>query len=463
MLRFIKSLYINQRFYIFLAVCIVMFVFSQFFTILYAISEFGVLLLFGVLLIDILMLYGAGSEGIEAQRTHTQRLSNGDDNPVQLTIKNNSKQAVNINVVDEIPLQFQIRNFNIEAFLPAGKQKIFNYTLRPVERGVYNFGTINIYTSTSIGLISRRFTFKNSTDVPVYPSFIQMRKYELMAISNRLSEMGIKKVRRISNNQEFEQIRDYVNGDDIRTINWKATARKAQLMVNQYQDEKSQQVINVIDMGRNMKMPFEKMTLLDYAINASLVISNISMYKHDKAGLITFNDKIETIIPASRNGIQMQKLMEALYQQSTNFAEANYEMLYIAIKNTLKQRSLILLYTNFESLVNLKRNLRFFSRLAKSHLVVVVFFENTEIKQLIGAENQNNDNKPQRSARIINNNKTTIEDIYIETIAEKFSFEKRQIVKELQKHGIYSILTEPKNLTVNTINKYLELKSRGII
>src|SRR5690606_40532545 len=123
------------------------------------------------------------------------------------------------------------------------------------------------------------FRVSQNKTVPVYPSFRQMRKYELPAISNRLTEFGIKKIRRIGQNREFEQIKEYVVGDDYRTINWKATARRGTLMVNTYQDERAQQVYAVIDKGRTMKMPFEGMTLLDYDINASLVISNIAIRK----------------------------------------------------------------------------------------------------------------------------------------------------------------------------------------
>ena len=139
-----------------------------------------------------------------------------------------------------------------------------------------------------------------------------MRKYELMAISNRLVELGIKKIRKIGHNLEMESIKEYVVGDDYRTINWKATARKGELMVNNYQDEKSQQVYSLVDKSRVMQMPFEGMSLLDYAINASLVISNIAVKKEDKAGLITFQHKIGTLLPASSRNNQVQLIMQAL-------------------------------------------------------------------------------------------------------------------------------------------------------
>lgn len=271
-----------------------------------------------------------------------------------------------------------------------------------------------------------------------------MRQYELLAFSRRLSEAGLKKIRRIGHSLEFEQIKEYVSGDDYRTVNWKASARHNQLMVNQFDDEKSQPVYCLINMGRVMQMPFEGLSLLDYAINASLVMSNIAIRKGDKAGLLTFSHQIGSFAPAKKQGNQMYVLQELLYAQKTNFLEADYEKLYLNIRRRLSQRSLLLLFTNFETTTSLNRQLPYLQKLAKQHLLVVIFFENTELRQLLALKTND------------------IEDIYIKTIAEKFNFEKRLIVKQLQAHGIQTILTQPKSLTVNTINKYLELKARNL-
>ncbi|RYZ76381.1 MAG: DUF58 domain-containing protein, partial [Proteobacteria bacterium] len=149
----------------------------------------------------------------------------------------------------------------------SGAEKLVQYILKPVKRGEYVFGSLNIYVSAEIFFIRRRFIFDQGKNVAVYPSFLQMRKYELMAISNRLTEAGIKKIRKIGRALEFDQIRDYVTGDDVRTLNWKATARKNQLMVNQYQDEKSQQVYSIIDKGRVMQMPFSKKGILTFGLD----------------------------------------------------------------------------------------------------------------------------------------------------------------------------------------------------
>ena len=312
-------------------------------------------------------------------------------------------------------------------------------------RGSFEFGAVNVFAESPIGFVQRRYRFDAATEVPVYPSYIQMRKYAFMAISDRLTELGVKQVRRVGHTMEFDQIRPYVMGDDYRTVNWKATSRSRRLMVNQYQDERSQQVYCLVDMGRVMKMPFEGLTLLDYAINASLALSNVSVLREDKAGLVTFSDKVHTVLPASRKGGQMARIMELLYRQETDFKESSYERLYASIARNVKTRSLLLLFTNFETRTALRRQLTYLRSLAARHLLVVILFENTELeKRLKGIPG-------------------TLEEVYIKTISEQFAVEKREIIAELKRYGIHAVLTPPEELTVNTINAYLEMKARRLL
>ena len=395
-------------------------------------------------LVDYLFLF-LQKRGLFATRTHAERFSNGDENPVRIDMENYYGLPVTVEVLDEIPTQFQRRDVLFKTVIPANAGKAIEYSLRPVKRGEYEFGSINIYVSGPIAFAKRRFRFQQHKMVPVYPSYIQMRKYQLLAIHNRLSEIGVKKVRRIGHSMEFEQIKDYVRGDDYRTVNWKATAKRGQLMVNHYTDEKSQQIYCVIDKGRGMKMPFEGLSLLDYSINASLVLSNVALMKQDKAGLITFSDRLGSLLMAEKKATQMQSILEVLYNQKTRYLESDFERLYAHIRNRITQRSLVVLFTNFESMTALNRQLTYLRKIARYHLLLVVFFENTELSQLI--------KKPV----------TDVESIYIKTIAEKFAIEKRLIVKELNKYGIFSILSPPQNITINTVNKYLELKARQLI
>jgi len=402
------------------------------------------LVLVSFLVLDILILFLART-GIQASRIAPEKLSNGDENPIGIDIKNYYTFPIGVKIIDEIPQQFQVRNFEIFRKIKASSQDDIQYYLRPTERGEYIFGSLNIYVMSPLRLISRRFTFNKDQMVPTYPSYIQLRKYDLMAFSNNLFQYGVKKIRRIGHTMEFEQIKEYVPGDDIRTLNWKATAKKNSLMVNQFQDEKSQSIYMAIDKGRVMKMPFNGLSLLDYAINATLVLSNVILKKQDKAGMFAFSKKVENRVVAEKRSSQMQQILESLYNIKTDFFESDFSRLYADIKKNINQRSLIILYTNFETLDGLHRQLPYLKGIAKSHLLVVVFFQNTELNE------------------IINSKAITIQEVYDKAIAEKFAFEKRLIVNELKKYGIYSVLTQPENLTLDTINKYLEIKARGIL
>jgi len=440
----LRSLYLNGRLFLALGVVVVVFITTFIAGDFVIVPKVLFYVLVAVIISDVVLLYRT-RKGLSGFRITPERLSNGDDNELNIQLENFYPFPATLNIIDEIPHQFQRRDLSFQLRLPSGDRKVVRYYLRPVKRGEYSFGFVNVYVRTPIGFFSRRFKFSGNALVPVYPSYIQMRKYELLAISNRLTEAGIKKIRRIGQNMEFELIKEYVNGDDFRTINWQATARKSQLMVNHYQDERSQQVYSIIDKGRVMQMPFNGMSLLDYAINASLVISNIAIKKSDKAGLLTFQDKIGTLLPASRQNNQMARIQEVLYNQKTAYRESDFSILYSRIRRKITQRSLLLLYTNFESIYSMQRQLPFLRNLAKAHLLVVIFFENTEVKSLLV--------KPAEDLR----------EVYHKAIAENYTYDKKLIVKELAKNGIQALLTEPQHLTVNTINKYLELKARGMI
>ena len=443
-MNFFQKFYLSPKLFIYSWGLVLLFILSYFSINFILIPKLLLLVLCIMLISDALVLF-INQKGVNAKRKTPLRFSNGDENVISILIKNRYNFKINIDLVDEIPYQFQIRNLKDKLKLNPGENKIISYKLKPTKRGEYNFGNLNLFVSSPINLIKRKFIFDGDVTVPVYPSFIQMHNYELLAFSNRLTEAGIKKIRKIGRSTEFDQIRNYVTGDDYKTINWKATARKNELMVNHFEDERSQQVYSVIDMGRIMKMPFDGMSLVDYAINASLVISNIAIHKQDKAGLVTFSHKIGTVLPAENRSTQMLKILEVLYNQETEFLESDYEKLCTEILTKIKHRSLMLLYTNFETLDGLKRQLFYIKKLSLYHLLVIIFFKNTELQTLLDSNTENT------------------EQIYIKSVAEKFILDKKQIVKELEKNNIQSILTTPENLSINTINKYLELKARGII
>lgn len=439
--KFYKDLFLGSRLFFGAGICATLFLLSFFMPFLGDLPYFFIFGLLGLLAVDIVLLY-RNKQGVFAKRAMPERLSNGDDNELSIYVESFYPFRVKVGIIDEIPFQFQKRDVWFDTILDSRQQKLIHYILRPTKRGEYDFGLIRLYVQSPLQLVSRRINIEAKKTLPVYPSFLKLRQYELMAVSSRLTDIGIKKIRRVGQASEFDQVKTYVAGDDYRTINWKATARKGDLMVNSYTDEKAQHVYCVIDKSRPMKLPFEGLSLLDYAINASLILSNVALVKEDKAGLITIAEKVGSVVPADRKPMQLNKIMEVLYKEKTRYLEADMEALYISIRAVLKQRSLVVFFTNFESMSALERQLPFLKRITKFHLLLVVFFENTTLKTL--------NDEPAKD----------VEGIYIKTIAEKFTFEKKLMVKELTKHGILSLLTTPANLTINVVNRYLAIKAR---
>lgn len=437
-------MFLTRRFYIVLTAAILCVGLGYVFPVMFVAGKIIVWLLALVVVTEVVMLY-CKPRGIDAVRLCSQRFSNGDDNEVNIRLTSRYPFGINMEVVDEIPHVFQRRDVNYHVSLPtpAGMPStVLTYKLRPVRRGVYGFGHVLVFASTRIGLVQRRYVLDEPVDVMVFPSYLMLNKYELLAMSDKLRDFGIKRIRRAGNNTEFEQIKEYVQGDEYRTINWKASARRHQLMVNVYRDERSQQVYNVIDKGRAMQQAFNGMTLLDYAINASLVLSYVTMKREDKAGLVTFAERLDTHVAASRQPGQMQHILESLYSQETVFGETDYSALCVQLGKYVGKRSLMILYTNFSGLIELERQLPFLKLINSRHRLLVVFFEDSEIIDYVDTPIKNN------------------EDYYRHVIAEKFVFEKRSIVSELKQHGIMSLLTTPSRLSIDVINKYLEMKLR---
>ena len=442
--KYIGDLFLPLRFYVAGGLAICLFVLAYFSPAMYPIVVVAAFGLLALLVADYFFIFLIGRSPA-ALRHVRERLSNGDSNDVMLTVMNRMRFPVKITIIDELPRQFEARDFSIRKDFDAGQKASVSYIVRPFERGLYEFGDIILYVESLLGLVQRRFVISSAQAVSVYPSFFHLKEYQALARQNYLQEQGGRQIRKIGQSMEFEQIKDYVTGDDLRNVNWKATARKGSLMINNYTDEKSQQVYCIIDKGRLMKMPFNGLTLLDHAINSSLILSSICLQKQDKVGLIAFAEKMDVIIPADKRPVQRENIMEALYKQQTGFLESDFEMLYLQIRHKIRQRSLLILYTNFETLNGLKRQIGYLRSIARHHLLLLVFFENTELTNLAQKDSAN------------------LEDVYVRTIAEKMSFEKRLIVKDLMKHGILSILTPPEGLTLKTVNKYLELKSKQAI
>jgi len=443
-LKFAKNIYLTKWFFAAFVAVILLYVLAFSIPELEFTANVVLASLVGLTCIDALLVFSS-KEPIIIERKLNSRLNLGDENHVVLTIKNNTPQPINFSIIEGFPVEMQVRATVFKGIVGSDNSKEFRYTFVPKRRGEFEFGDVFVIIRSMFFLASRRIDYPLEETVHVYPSVLQMKQYELQVFHQQKTSSGIKKIRRLGNNSEFEQIKNYVQGDELKTINWKATSRRNELMVNQYQEEKSQNIYCIIDKSRNMQMEFDGLSMLDYSINSSLVFSNIALKKGDKAGLITYSDKIGTMLAAERSGGQMRRIQEALYNQKTQYKESNFELLYNSIRRTVKSRSLLVLFTNFETEFAMRRAMPYLRKLNQKHVLMVVFFQNSELQELAFQPSK------------------TIHEVYQSAVAERMISIKSKVARELRQNGIQTVLTLPEELSINTINKYLELKAKGAI
>ncbi|MEO9964812.1 MAG: DUF58 domain-containing protein [Reichenbachiella sp.] len=412
--------------------------------IMFPVAKILLITFVGMIAWDIRLLFNSKVR-LEVNRDLPNVMSLGNINVIKTTILNDSNIPLGISFYNQLPYQFQLRESAKELHLQPGSSQTVKHELRPIVRGEYEFGHTILYVRSWMSLLERRIVIDNEMRVPVYPSVMDVKKFDLMAMRNMSQYYGVKQIRRLGQSYEFEQISEYSIGDDYQSINWKATGRSNRLMVNKFTDEKAQPVYCFIDKSRSMKMPFNGLSLLDYAINTSLIIANTALTKDDKAGLLTFSDRIETFVNADRRKTQFRKILHSLYNEKETKIEANYELLYAKVRQMINGRSLIFLYSNFDSIYALERVLPVLRKLNKMHLLVVVVFQNTELEEYWA------------------NSAKDVLDIYNHTIAQKYITEKKKVIMSLQQYGLQVIYSRPEDLSINSINKYLELKSRGMI
>ncbi len=441
---FFKHLYLTNRFFWMAGALVAAFAFTYALPIMLPLVQaclgLGLIATIG----DAVFLFNRNMQ-IHCSRELPGLLSLGWSNGVHLQVRNETDVKLSLTIIDELPEQLQIRDFRMKEVLEPRKTCELDYEVTPFSRGNYVFGATRIFCQSPLGLAERHIPYDHSQTLKVYPSIKEMRAYEIKAISRISRFHGVKQLRRIGHQHEFEQIKPYVQGDDYRSINWKATGRKHALMVNQYQDERSQQIYTLLDSSRNMKMPFGGMTLLDYAINSALAFSNIALSRYDKAGLINFADYPSHFVKAENHPSQLQACLDTLYQMEVTDKESHFEHLYQFLRRRVQGRSLVMLFTNFESRHAFERALPVLRKINQAHLLITVIFKNEELEAYA------------------NGAASDMEEIYTRTIASTFVDEKKEMVHELGKHGIQTVYTTPQGLTLNTINTYLTLKARGLI
>jgi uncharacterized protein (DUF58 family) len=404
---------------------------------------FYLLALAALVLADVYLTPRPGE--LEVERIHDSRLSLGAANLVTLLLANRSARRLRFTLRDEFPYQFRSDQTFIAGTVAPFDLHEAHYHLRPLRRGDYRFGKLNIRYASQLGSFVRQAAYPLEADVKVYPNVLEARKYDLMARKGLLSELGLRVNRLQGSGTEFERLREYSPDDEFRRINWKATARRAKLIAAEYETERSQYVLSVIDTGRLMRPPVGELAKLDYAINTALLLSYVAMLKGDHVGLLTFADEVGTYLSPKRGRGQFYRMLELLYNVEMQPVEADHgrALSYLGLKH--KRRSLVVLFTDLATPDSAGPLIAHMARMARRHLPLCVVISDPQVTALASLPAHDSAS------------------VYRRAVAEMLLDERRVVLDTLNRSGVLTLDVPADKLTVSVINTYLELKQRGRI
>ena len=390
-------------------------------------------------------LITAKPSDLEVERINDSKLSLGADNLITLLIANRGPRSLPLLIRDEYPHQFIADTTILKGKVAPYDLLEAHYRVRPLQRGDYTFNDINIRYPSTLKTFVRQARYPATAQVKVYPNVLDVRKYDLLARKGLLFELGLRPNRVFGAGTEFERLREYNTDDEFRRINWKATARRGKPIAVEYETERSQYIMSVIDTGRLMRSPVGDLAKLDYVINTALLLSYVATLKGDHTGLLTFADDVRTYIAPKRGKGQFYRMLEALYHVQFEPVEADYSraLSYLGLKN--KRRSLIVVFTDIVTLEAAKPLIANLARLAQHHLPLCVVISDPNITHLATL--------PARDSNAV----------YQRAVAEMLLDERRVVLDTLNRTGILTLDIPADKLSVAVINKYLELKGRGAI
>ena len=378
----------------------------------------------------------------EVTRTHDTRLSLGVDNPIHLAVRNRGRQTAVFWIRDEPPDAFIIDERILTGIVAPRRTWQGVYHIRPLRRGDYQFGHLNMRWLGPLGLTIRQAKIEASVPIKVYPNLLDVRRYDLLLRRNRLQEIGLRNARQFGEGTEFERLREYLPDDEYRRIDWKATARRHRPVTVEYQTERSQNVMAVLDTGRMMQSPVNQIAKLDYVVNAVLLLTYVATGKGDKVGMMNFSDTVDQFVSPRQGRGQFYRLLEMLYGVEAQPVEPNYQqaLTYLAFKQ--RKRALIVIFTDLSGGMHAQSLVSHISVLARRNLPLVVTISDPDI---VAASQQ----RPFDSLSV-----------YQRAAASQLLDERRLALDSLRRQGVLTLDVPANQLSIAVINRYLELKAK---
>ncbi|MCG9126550.1 DUF58 domain-containing protein [Candidatus Poribacteria bacterium] len=420
----------------------------------------GIYIIFILCLCTVDYLTNPFINGIEINRKVNSKFSLGVENCVSVNIINRTQHIVKLAIKDDFPDEFIYKDVLHSCVIQPSDEYQLTYNLTPIRRGIYQFGDLNVRCSGKLGLVVRQYKVIANTEIKVYPNLQAIREYELLIKRGMLHQIGLKSSRLFGEGTEMERLRDYYPDDDFRRIDWKATARHRKPIVREYETERSQDVIIMLDTGRLMATPVMLsksdlpddddsfkyyMLKLDYAINTTLMTAYVSMLRGDKIGLLAFADNVHQYLSPKPGKKQFLTMLESTYALPVIPVEPDFESAFTYLSTKQRKRALIILFTDILDKDSAEGIAKYVLQFSKHHLVVCVTLADSGIIDL--SKKKATDSKS----------------VYQKAIAERLLQEKNAILEVLRLQGVIAIDVPAHQLTMTVINKYLELKAKSMI
>ena len=380
---------------------------------------------------------------VHIRRLVADKLSVGTENRVQIEVRSRSPWPLTLQVKDDPPWQFETPSRQQHLKLSPYQTRRISYVTTPQARGDYQFGDIHLRGRSRLALSWWQRRLPAEQSVQVYPNLLQVERYQLLARSDRLQEAGFRRLRRLGEGTEFESLRDYVPDDDFHDIDWKATARRHKPITRQYEIERSQNVMLMVDAGRMMCAQLDGMSKLDYAINAALMLAYVAVQQDDAVGLVVFADEVHSFVPPRKGSAQVGRLVEQLYAVQPTMREPDYTAAFSLLHGRARKRALVVVFTDLIDRHASSQLLAHTAALYPHHLPLVVTLRDPRLHDL--AE-QMPDQAP---------------DAYQRAIAANLLMNREEALSTLRQRGAAIVDALPQNLTVAAVNRYLFLKARG--
>ncbi|MFL6215184.1 MAG: DUF58 domain-containing protein [Blastocatellia bacterium] len=374
------------------------------------------------------------------------RFSMGAQNDVEIKITNRARRKVTFIIKDEYPPPMELAEpREVRLTVTPNRTRAWRYRVIPTARGSFEFGNTALRYRTRLGLLWKQVVYPTAQSVKVYPDIREAKKHELYAHRNRRPEPGLRRMRLRGQGREFESMREFVIGDEIRHISWPATARRGKLITRQYTIERSQNIVVLLDTGRLMTARIGKLTKLDHAINATLSIGYVAAAGGDNIGLVAFARKVVSYLPPRRGRDQINHLMEALYALEPQMIEPSYARGFNFFSSNCHRRSLVVILTDLVDRDASAELLAHTSKLIPRHLPLIITIGDTDLRELVRTP-------PSNPA-----------DVYRQGIAEDILRQREEALTRIRHAGGLALDVPAGRLALELVNKYLEVKERGLL